>query len=712
MKLKPDKNRQILTTTCSFDCGGRCLLKVHIQNNRIEHISSENRNGLHLKACQRGLAQKSVVYHSDRLRFPLKRVGKRGTGIFEPISWDEALETITEKIHNTISRFGTESLYFVTNTGSMATLHNTHHVTQRFFSLLGKCTTTWGNPSLEGAHQSALATFGTTATGSSRDNLLSSNLIILWGWNPLVSRFGPDTIPYLKQAHEAGAKIVCVDPRKSQTCAALADQWIPVKPGTDAALLIAMAYVMIAEKLLDQSYIDMYTHGFDQFHAYVTGETDGVTKNPEWAQSICGTPADTIVNLARAYIDDKPAALIAGWAPGRTAFGEQFHRAVSTLAAITGNMGIDGGHAAGGPDYIDLGFMAETLPSLDISHHMVHFTELYDTILDPKSRGTHQDCRLLYIVGCNLLNQNLNLNKGVRALKNVNFLVTHELFLTPTAKFADLVLPVQHFMETEDIGQPFVGGPYCIHMQKILDSPPETKTDLEIFSMLADRLGIKCDDKRSDAQWLETFLESEPGFPNLETLRTTGIHKIEVKDSHVAFREQIENPEKNKFPTPSGKIEIFSHRFAEMKNASIPPIPTYIPSPEGSEDSLVEVYPIQLISPHSRARANSQFDNVESIKKRADDNLWMNPIDALQRNIHDRESVYVYNQRGRMRVTAKITPRITQGCASIDQGQWYAPDERGTDTGGCANVLTADRKSPAGAFPCNTCLVQIEKCLD
>jgi len=712
MKAKPEKNRQILTTTCSFDCGSRCLLTVHVRNNRIEHISSENRSKLHLKACLRGLAQKSVVYHSDRLRFPLKRIGKRGTGIFEPISWDEALETISDKIQNTISKFGTGSLYFVTNTGSMATLHNTPHVTQRFFSLLGKCTTTWGDPSLEGAHQSALATFGTTVTGSSRDNLLSSKLIVLWGWNPLVSRFGPDTVPYLKQAQAAGTRIVCVDPRKSQTCAALADQWISLKPGTDTAFLIAMVHVMIAENLLDQSYVDRYTHGFGQFHAYVTGETDGVIKDPAWAQGICGTPADTIVNLARAYIDDKPAALIAGWAPGRTAFGEQFHRAVSTLAAISGNIGIAGGHAAGGPDYIDLGFIEETLPSPDISHHTVHFTELYDSILDPKSRGNQQDCQLLYIVGCNLLNQNLNLNKGIRALQKVDFLVTHELFLTPTAKFADVVLPVQHFMETEDIGQPFVGGPYCIHMQKILNPPPDTKTDLEIFSMLAERLGIEHDEKRSDAQWLETFLESEPGFPNLETLRTTGIHKFEVKNPHVAFREQIENPGKNKFPTPSGKIEIFSHRFAEMKNANIPPLPTYIPSPEGPEDTQVEVYPIQLISPHSRARANSQFDNVKRIKKQADDTLWMNPIDAQQRNIQDRESAYVYNQRGCIRVTVNVTPRIMKGCASIDQGQWYAPDDHGIDTGGCANVLTTDRKSPAGAFPCNTCLVQIEKCLD
>ena len=195
----------------------------------------------------------------------------------------------------------------------MATRHNTPRVTSRFFSLLGKCTTTRGNPSYEGAHQSALATFGRTATGSTRDNLLASKLIILWGWNPLVTRFGPDTIPYLSQTKKAGVPFVSVDPRQSQTCHALADEWIPVKPGTDTALLLAMAYVMIAEELLDTRYVENYTHGFEIFREYVTGETDGVPKNPEWAHSICGTPVESIVKLARSYIYKKPVSLIAGW---------------------------------------------------------------------------------------------------------------------------------------------------------------------------------------------------------------------------------------------------------------------------------------------------------------------------------------------------------------------------------------------------------------
>ncbi len=714
MHLKPDSNKadQISTTTCAYDCGSRCLLKVHLRDKKIVHISSSNREGHYLQACPRGLAQASAVNHPDRLMFPLKRVGDRGKGKFKSISWDEALTIISEKIPQTIAHFGTESLYFVTNTGSMATLHNTARVAQRFFGLLGKCTTTWGNPSYEGALQSALATFGMAATGSTRNNLFSSKLIVLWGWNPLATRFGPDTIPVLARVKKKGAKIICVDPRQSQTCQALADEWVPVRPGTDTALAAAMTYVMISEDRLDWSFIDKHTYGFDTYRDYVIGAVDGVPKTPQWAHPICGTPVEAIINLARQYASHKPAALIAGWAPGRTAYGEQFHRAASILSAITGNMGIDGGHTAGGPDYVDMGFIEGNLPKPETRHHELHFSGLYDAILNPKPVDNHPRCKLLYIVGCNLLNQNLNLNKGIEALAKVDFIVTHELFLTPTAMHADIVLPVSHFFEREDIGQPFIGGPYCIHMQKIIDAPPTVKSDLEIFSEIAGRIDLDDFNSLSDEKWLQSFLDSEPGFPDLETFRAVGVHTLDLARPHVAFQQEIQNPDKHPFPTPSGKIEIFSHRFADMNNPSIPPIPIFLAPWEGPEDPLAPKYPIQLVSPHSKARANSTLNNVKTIKGQGDDNLWISVTDAHRRNIQDGDTVQVYNQRGRIRTTAKVTSRIMPGVASLDQGQWYAPDDHGIDTGSCVNVLTTDKKSPVGAFPCNTCLIEIEKCSD
>jgi len=169
-------------------------------NDKIHHISTKKHHGLDIRACPRGLAQKAVVDDPDRLMQPMKRIGPRGSGEFVNISWDEALHTVSTELQRIKDSYGTESVYYLASSGSLSTLHSTSNVTQRFFHLFGRCTTKWGGASFEAALQSSLATFGTMFTGNTRDNLLSSKLIILWGWNPVVSRFGPDTAPYLSQA--------------------------------------------------------------------------------------------------------------------------------------------------------------------------------------------------------------------------------------------------------------------------------------------------------------------------------------------------------------------------------------------------------------------------------------------------------------------------------------------------------------------------------
>ena len=706
---RSDSRSRVVTTSCDYDCGGRCLLKVHVKEGAITRIDTEEGPMPGLKACPRGLAQKEVVYAEDRLRQPLKRAGKRGRGEFKPISWEQALDSVARELQRVKDRYGNSAIFLMDHTGSQGGLHNVQKAGRRFFSLFGGYTTWWGNTSLEAAIFSSLVTFGTTFTGTSRDNFLHARLLIMWGWNPVVTRFGSDTIHYLSRAKKAGARITCVDPRYTPSAKALAEQWIPIKPGTDTAMLLATAYVMIDEAIYDQHFIETYTIGFEQFKNYVMGEEDGVPKTPRWAEGITGVPAAITAQLARDYASVKPAALYASWAPGRTAYGEQYHRAASILAAMTGNIGVTGGYASGGTGRIPLGYLDKTLPIPESPTNFVHVTDIYDALLEGKAGGYPGDIKLLYIVGCNLLNQFLNTNKGVTALQAPEFIVAHELFLTPTARFADIILPVTTALERIDIGQPWTGGPYFIHMDKAIEPLPQTKSDLTIFTELAARLGMTDYNHKSDKAWLREFAAAAPDLPEYNVFQREGVHCIPLDQPWVAFREQIEAPDRHPFPTPSGKIEIYSQQLAERQDPLLPPIPGYIPSWEGREEATSSKHPLQLVSPHARARVNSQWHGIPRLDALADDTVWLNPADAQSRGIANGDRVKIHNDRGQLLTTARVTEHIMPGVANLDAGAWFEPDHDGLDHGGCVNVLTRDQASPGGAFACNSCLVEIEK---
>lgn len=702
-----DSIEKVVLTSCSYDCGARCLLKVRVKDGRIVHVGTDDRPMPSLKACVRGLAQKDVVYAPDRLTKPLRRTGKRGEGKFEPVSWEEALGTVTEELQRVKSTYGNSAIFLMGYSGSISPLQGMGKAARRFFSLFGGCATWWGITSYEAALFSSMVTFGTAFTGATRDNFLHSRLILLWGFDPVVTRFGPDMVYYLGEAKKAGARIVCIDPRMNQTSKALGQEWIAVRPGTDTAMMIAMAYVMITENLYARRFIETHTLGFEEFSEYVLGTEDGLAKTPAWAEKITGVKAEAIKALARDYATVKPAALLAGWAPGRSAFGEQYQRAASVLSAMSGNIGITGGYAAGGVGRVPMGFLKEVLPLPGDLTPTVHISDIYKVMMEGRSGGYPCDVKLLYIVGCNLLNQFLNVNKGIEALQRPEFIVVHERFMTPTARYADLVLPVTTSMEGVDIGQPWSGSPYFTFLNQAIDPVPETKSDLKIFSELAGRLNLEGYNERTDEEWLRSFVKATADLPDYESFRKKGFHQMDLPEPWVAFRTQVEQP--LTFPTPSGKIEIYSRKIAEMNNPLLPPVPKYIESWEGANDPLTARYPLQLVSPHAKTRVNSQFDNVASLKALADDRLWLSREDAASRSIVDGDRVKVSNDRGTMIATVKVTDRIMPGVVSFDAGAWYRPDEQGRDLGGCVNVLTRDEKSPAGAFPCNTCLVEVEK---
>jgi len=720
------KTNGIIITTCPHDCGGRCILKAHVAGGKVTRIETDDDEEPQLRACARGRAYRQRLYSPDRLKYPLKRTGARGEGRFKRISWDEAVEGVAAELQRIKQRYGNKAILYIAYSGNTGTFLHSQLSMFRLLTMFGGFMPCWGSASFWGSLFSSETTYGTLQAGHTSDDILNARLILMWGWNPAEAVQRTNTSYYLAQAKEQGTEIISVDPRFTDSAAAFASRWIPIRPGTDTAMLAAMAYVMLTEKLHDQAFLDAHTAGFEHFAAYVLGKEDGEPKTPSWASEITGVPSDTITATARRYATVKPAKLLTLGAPGRTAFGEQFHRSAATLAAMTGNIGIYGGDPAGfGLCKLGLQPNASTgliarkmpggLPEGARQREAIHITKLWDAILRGTAGGYPSDTKMVYITNGNPVNQFMNTNKAVRALQAVETIVVHEQFMTPTARFADYLLPVNTQFERNDIIRPWQAGPYMIYMNKAIDSLYESKSDLEICTMLAEKLGMKEYNTCSEDEWLRDFWEaaqdmtdSKP-LPDYDTFKQKGIHRIPLKEPCIAFREQVKDPEHHTFPTPSGKIEIYSEKLAKQNTPGLSPYPRYIPPWEGPDDPLAEKYPLQLITTHCKRRIHSNMHNIPLLRDLEQHCVWINTKDARQRNINEGDSVRVFNERGAIILAAKVTERIMAGVVSIDQGAWFSPDAEGTDRGGCVNVLLKDEHSPAGAFCSNTCLVEVEK---
>ena len=733
-----EKEKVVMATHCSH-CGGTCLLKVHVKENVITRIETDDGEEPQYRACAKGRASRQRVHAPDRLRHPLKRVGERGEGKFIPVSWDEALNVVAGELKRVKEMYGPASILYAIGGGDIGRL-NTAKAHTRLLNMTGGVSEIWSAPSYEGAVFAAIATFGTAVTGNARDDILNSKLIVLWGFNPAQAWQNTNTAWYLTQAREAGSRIVSVDPRYTNTTASCADQWIPIRPGTDTAMLISLAYVIISEGLQDQAFIDAYTVGFDKFKDYVLGKEDSIPKIPTWAEGITGVSAGDIEKLARDYATTKPGCLLAGCAPGRTAYGEQYHRATAVLAAITGNIGIHGGESG-----VNAWWSVSSFPFMKLGPGMavppnpveqvaplrknafpsyggfklgregqIHVAEVADAILKGKEGGFPADYKLLYIVNTNLPNQYLNINKYVEALKSerLEFIVTFEQFMTSAAKFADIVLPVNTSLERNDITLGPTTASFYGFMGKVVDSIGESKSHLEICEGLSERLGLSDYNDKTEEEWLEDIAAGSPYITDYGEFKKRGGLKVRYEEPYVAFQSQISDPENNPFPTPSGKIEIFCQRIADMNDPLIPPIPKYIETWESVNDPLSEKYPLQLVTTHSWRRALSQYDNIPWLREIEPQCVLINLKDAAARGIKDGETVKIFNDRGATVLLARVSDRIMPGVVESPNGAWYDPDAQGVDRAGSVNVLTRDKPSPGGAFPSNTCLVQIEKTLE
>ena len=705
MSLERTDSENIIRTVCNSHCGGICDMKVHVRNGRIVRIESGAEGEAGHRMCARGRAYRQRVYAPDRLLYPLKRVGPRGAGEFARVSWDEALEAVAAEMKRVREDYGNAAiLHFC----SLADAHAVHHAQafHRLLCLFGGYTAPWGFISYEGLAFAAGTTYG-TAPGAYTYEISNrakaypgARLIIMWGWNPADTQQGT-TIPLsLARAREAGARIVSIEPRYTDSAAAFAEQWIPIRPGTDVAALTAMANTIIKEGLQDQAFIDGRTSGFHEYKDYVFGATDGVEKSSQWAAAISGIPADIIAALAREYATTRPAILEPGYAAGRTAYGEQFHRAIMALEAITGNSRMPSGRespfralkgilqipsppnpveADAPPRWNALPYRSATVNS----SARVNVNLLADAILEGRQGGYPADYRFLWLSNTNYLNQLSDVNRATEALRKLDFLLVTEQFMSATARFADVVLPVCTFLERTDFRTP-----------RAIEPLGESRSQFQICAALAPKLGIRDYSDRTDEQWVEYM-----------TARLTE----EFNRAAAAPQKKPEDSGPEPLPTPSGRVEISSSLIAQMQHRLIPPLPEYIESWESRNDPLAAKYPLQLITPHCKRRAHSQFDNLPWLRDLERQAVTMNSVDAKARGIREGDMVRIFNDRGQVVIPALVTERIMPGVVSLPQGAWYSPDNQGVDHGGCANVLTRNVSSPAGAFPSHTALVQIER---
>ena len=722
-RVAAEPGETVVTSTCGHNCGGRCVVNAHVRDGQIVKISTDPRKWTPemppLHACVRGFGQLERMNHPDRLRHPLRRTGPRGAGEFEPIGWDEALDEVARQMRRIRDTYGPAAILDCSRSGNTSMLHN-RAVVQRLLYMFGGCTDLWSNISAEAEVFAVRETFGQKADyksgGREPIDYVNSRLIIMWGWAPGDGTFGTGTLQYLKRAKQHGVRIICVDPRLTKTSYELADEHIFIRPSSDTAALLAMAYVIVTEGLLDQAFLDRYVQGFDEAHlpssapagasyrSYLLGLADGVKKTPEWAAAITGMSAATIRRLAIEYATAKPAALHCGYAPGRTIHGEQFHRAAYALTSITGNVGKSGGNTGVSNGATGRAGIKMLAAGTNPAGARVAST-LFADLLDRGTAGGYPaDIKMIYSAVGDLFNQLPNVGKTIAAAQKLEFMVVHEHFITPTARYADIVLPATTFWERNDMHTPWAGGGhYAIFMHKAVEPAGECRNDIDICADLARRLGIQGYNDKTEDEWLRHL--SADAIDDFDTFREKGLARMPAPEDAVAFAREIRDPERHPFSTPSGKIEIYATRLAENPSpcglGPIPPIPTWIPDPADPR------HPLQLLSPKSRARTHSIHGNQPILERADRDDVWMNPADAAARGIANGDHVRVFNDRGATILPVRVTARIALGVVSIKDGAWFTPDADGADTHGCCNVLTADRSAPSGASTFNSNFVEI-----
>ncbi|MGF1692436.1 DmsA/YnfE/YnfF family dimethyl sulfoxide reductase [Photobacterium kagoshimensis] len=763
---KTPVDEKVVWSACTVNCGSRCPLRMHVADGEIKWVDADNTGSddyankdVQVRACLRGRSMRRRVYNPDRLKYPMKRVGKRGEGKFKRISWDEAYNEITNSINSIKKEYGNEAFYLNYGTGTLggtvtkswppgATL------IARLMNLTGGYLNHYGDYSTAQIAKGLSYTYGGWANGNSFSDTENSKLIVQFGNNPAETRMsGGGLIHHLIESKaKSNAKMIMIDPRYNDTAAGREDQWIPIKPGTDAAFISAMAHVMIKEDLVDQPFLDKYCVGYDEktlpasapansdYKSYILGlGEDGVEKTPEWAAPITGIPADIIIKTAREIGSTKPCAIYQGWGLQRTQNGEIASRAIAMLALLTGNLGIHGGGSGARESDYNIPFVRfPTLKNpIETSISMFLWTDAIVrgpemTATRDGVRGKHKlDVPIKFIwnyAGNCLINQHSDINRTHDILqdeKACEMIVVIDNHMTSSAKYADIVLPDLTTSEQADfcMDGKAANMPYFIFADKAIEPQFESRGIYQICADLAERLGVgeAFTEGRDQEGWLRHLyaetLKLDPTLPDFETVRKQGIVKRSDPNGHyVAYQAFRADPVNNPLNTPSGKVEIYSEALAEIaaewelpEGDVIHPLPIYVSTSEGWDSPKRAEFPLQLTGFHYKARCHSTYGNVDILKQAAQQEMWINPMDADRRGIKNGDRIRIFNDRGEVRINAKVTPRMMPGVVALGEGAWYAPDGKKVDHNGSINVLTSQKPSPlAKGNPQHTNLVEVQ----
>jgi anaerobic selenocysteine-containing dehydrogenase len=703
---------KVVRGACPHDCPDTCAFLYHVDGDRLVEVTGDpahpmTRGGLCVKL--KDFAQHH--YNPERVLYPMRRVGPKGAGEFARISWDEALAEIKQRWDAIIATHGAEAIMPHAYLGHQGTL-NGLTAGDAFFNRLGSSVAekTYCE---SGSSTAWVMTVGPTG-GLDVESLTHAKYIVVWGMNMISTNL--HAWPFILEAQAKGAKVVVIDPVRTRTAKA-ADWHIPIKPGTDAALALGMMNVIIAEGLFDRDYVERYTLGFEELKARASEFP------PERVEAITGIPAEDVRTLAREYATTQPSAIRQGVALERSRGGGQAIRAVTCLPALVGAWR----HVGGGtvempiwefptrfdricrPDWIKPG--TRVINELDLGAALTG-----ELPLDPPVMS-------LFVYNSNPVSQAPSQAKIVKGLQRPDlFTVVSELFVTDTAKFADLILPATMQGEQYDLMVTW-GHLYMMLNMPAIPAPGECIPNVELFRRLAKTMGFTDDywDMTDDEMLLEFYDWAAPQLQGitLDLLKEKGWMRLNVG----APGERAPHAEGG-FKTPSGKCE-FKSSLAEGGDFVVPvwrsmyeglqsgepvdPLPAYIPpfeSPASNPD-LARHYPLSIVSPKPHAFLNTQYGNEAQKKLRQGAQIvFMHPDDAAAREIDAGNVVRVFNERGFFEGPAELSEDLMPGLVMANVGHWPSTTLSGTSV----NAISSDAHcglGKAGTYSDN--LVQVVK---